>query len=183
MSKRNKKIIGGLIVAITGIAILATWIPDTQVNNSATKLPAFLSEVGNESGAPLSTGTRYVHVDNSFSFSYPEGFIPKLQSDGEDGEVVVIENGELGIQITVVPFDEDIVLTPERIRQDLPDLVMERTEIVSVAGVQAVAFQSTNASTAQSNEVWFVYRGNLYLVSAPRGSEALVSGIIKTWQF
>ncbi|OHA83139.1 MAG: hypothetical protein A2408_01525 [Candidatus Yonathbacteria bacterium RIFOXYC1_FULL_52_10] len=152
-------------------------------NSPATKLPAFLSEANEASSVTINTGARYVHTDKSFSFLYPEGFTPKLQSDGEDGEVVVLEDGEIGVQIAAIPFDEDIALTPERIKQDLPDLITERTEIVSVGGAQAVAFKSTNASTASSNEVWFVHAGKLYLVSAPSGSEALVSGIIKTWEF
>ena len=182
MSKRNKKIIGAILLTITviGFALVVSGRGD---NSPATKLPAFLSEAIEGSNTPVSAGARYTHTDNSFSFSYPEGFTPKLQSDGEDGEVVVLENGEIGVQIAIVSFDEDIALTPERIKQDLPDLTTERTEIVSIGGAQAVAFKSTNASTASSNEVWFVHAGKLYLVSAPSGSEALVSGIIKTWKF
>lgn len=168
---------------IAAIAILATWVPGTPVNNSATKLPAFLGEVVKEGEAPASAVARYVHPDSSFSFSYPEGFTPKLQSDGEDGEVVVLENGEIGVQIAIVPFDEDIILTIERIKTDIPDLVMERAEGVRVAGAEAVAFQSTNASTAASNEVWFIRGGKVYMISAPQGGEALVSGIITTWKW
>lgn len=174
----------GVVLAVLAVASIAVLAMRGREGEGAAGLPAFLNEAIKESqGADASSAPRYTHPGEVFSFAYPEGFTPKLQSDGEDGQVVVVEDGAQGVQIAIVPFDEDIALTPERIKTDIPDLVMERVETVAVAGVQAVAFQSTNASTAASSEVWFVHAGNLYLVSAPQGSEHLISGILTSWKF
>lgn len=172
------------IAIATGVVILAGII--ILANGSApvpgTSLPSFLKE--DAGGGKLEeTTSSYTHPDNLFSFSYPNDFSVRTQDDGEEGETIMIERQGTGVQIFISPFDENIALTPERIREDIPELVMNNTEVISVGGTQATAFVSTNASTETSNEIWFVYTGRLYQASAPKGSEKLMSGIIKSWRW
>lgn len=166
------------IIVLAGIIILA----NNNTLTSDTSLPSFLTEdvSGVKSEQPASS---YTHPDNSFSFSYPDDFSVRTQDDGEGGETITIEHEGIGMQIAFTPFDETIALTGERIKQDIPELVMNNTEVISVGGTRAVAFTSTNASTEISNEIWFVHTGRLYQASAPKGSEKLMSGIITTWRW
>ena len=160
----------------------------------------------------------YSDNDYSFSFKYPQDFSIGAFSDAENTKTILVQNAEktAGIQIYISSFGENITLTPERIKKDVPDIAMSDVKSISVgqeqrsdlptaqAGlsvpalrsdlVTAVSFQSGNVSTGKSREVWFVYKSDLYQISAPqltspdlgdlkRSGEVLLDGIINTWQW
>jgi len=133
----------------------------------------------------------YTHLSGAFSFEYPADL--SVSSFGvaydESGEIILVQDnkGKGGLQIIVSVFDEDVVLTEERIRRDIPDLVMldvrVRTLGIGEKKVQAVVFTSTNSSMGKSSEAWFVYGGRLYQVSTPRDAEYLLDKILTSWKF
>ena len=81
----------------------------------------------------IGNSTIYTNSTYGFSLKLPEGMQASSFAEGE-GEIVLITNDKLlmtnggqdfQMQIYVSPFDEDIVLTAERIKNDLPEMKME----------------------------------------------------------
>src|SRR3989344_2393169 len=86
-------------------------------------------------------------------------------------------------------FDETGPITPERIKKDLPNAVVENPTPTKVGEVDALSFigQGDGFKTA---EVWFVWppepypNGNyLYQITAKVEDAKLLEGIISTWSF
>lgn len=127
----------------------------------------------------------YTDTDYHFSFLYPRVYHARSFSDLEDTKTVLVEDQDIkqGLQVFVSPFDEDITLTTERIKKEMPDLVVLEPQNISMDGVTGVAFRSTNALSTESSELWFVHNGNLYQVSAPVTSKDLFDAIITKWKW
>jgi len=86
------------------------------------------------------------------------------------------------MQIYVSPFDEDIVLTAERIKNDLPEMKMESIGEAKVGEIQAVSFVSTNEIGQKTSEIWFVKGGNLYQASTLEANSQNMAQIIDSWR-
>ena len=145
-------------------------------------------------------GKIYEDTDYGFSFFYPENFSIGAFADEEGTKTILVQNAEknTGVQIFISAFDENITLTPERIKKDVPDIAMSDVKSISVGQEQrsdlgvpalrsdldanAVSFNSNN-STGQSREVWFVYKSNLYQISAPIAASGILDTIITIWHF
>ena len=92
-------------------------------------------------------------------------------------------------QIFITPFDENGPITPERIKKDLPNAVVENPTPVKVAGAQALSFVGAGDGF-KTAEVWFVWppepypNGNyLYQITSRLEDAALIENILKTWRF
>ena len=204
---RIKIIITVIVVAILAIAAVILLkqsgteqnIPGASEEKSSRQTPA---------GRKI-----YEDTDYGFSFFYPENFSIGAFSDAENTKTILVQNAEktAGIQIYISSFGEDITLTPQRIKKDVPDIAMSDVQTVSIgqsspersdlkAGtprsdlVTAVSFKTGNAGADKSREVWFVYKSDLYQISAPqltspdlgdlkRSGEVLLDGIINTWKW
>ena len=144
-------------------------------------------------------GKIYSDNDYSFSFKYPQDFSVGAFSDAENTKTILVQNAEktAGIQIFISAFDEDIALTAERIKKDVPDIAMSDVKNISIGQEQrsdlsvpalrsdlvtAVSFNSNN-STGKSREVWFVYKSDLYQMSAPIAASGILDTIITIWHF
>lgn len=132
----------------------------------------------------------YTNSTYGFSLSLPEGMQATSFAEGE-GEMILITNDKLlmpneeknfQMQIYASPFDEDIVLTSERIKKDLPEMVMENTGSTKIGDIPAVSFISENEQGQKTKEVWFVKEGNLYQISALAENESKLNEIVKSWQ-
>ena len=125
----------------------------------------------------------YVSPAPRVGFAVPEGFRAVATPLEEGAEVIVVERGaQAGFQVFRAPHDEP-ALTPERIRLDLPDLVMERVQALDLGGAEALAFRSADADLGPTYEVWCVHGGYLYQVMARADFEAELNGILKSWRF
>ena len=128
-------------------------------------------------------GKIYEDTDYGFSFFYPENFSIGAFADEEGTKTILVQNAEktAGIQIFISAFDENITLTPERIKKDVLDIAMSEIKNIPLGNMQAVSFASNNSS-GQSREVWFVYKNDLYQITIPIVG-VLLDGIITTWQW
>jgi len=148
--------------------------------------PSDKGELSSLVSPALSDTILYTHVDPTFSFEYPSSFTAAPIEEGS-GETILLQakdNPESSFQIYISPFDENIVLDEARIKKDLPNLVVENPgEILISEKTKAVSFTSANNLTISSREVWFVYDGFLYQISAPLESEASLEDILKSWNF
>lgn len=176
----NKKTF--ISVAVILILIIAAVLLSGKGNNAPA--PGKGGEVGPSRGAPAGSNA-YEDTDYGFSFFYPENFTVGAFSDEENTKTILVQDVEknIGVQIYISPFDESIALTPERIREDLPDITMNNTQIIKVGGAQAVSFQITNSGIGESREVWLVRTMNLYQLSTPVAHKKILDGIINTWEW
>jgi hypothetical protein len=112
--------------------------------------------------------TTYTHPKTGLTFEYPSDFeLYLVKEDG--GEIIVGQKAEYGLafQIFIQPFDEPGPLTVERIRRDLPEMVMEHiseTELIRTA-TPVLAFLTTDDILGPIPQAWFVHNGFLYQVA------------------
>lgn len=141
-------------------------------------------------------GTAQVGFDNPRTFEHPErGFVFEYPGnlsigrfDERGGETIVVQNASerVGFQVHIVPFDEAIDITPERIRADLPELEVRDPQPVQLSGSarQGLAFLSNNESFGgNSREVWFTFGGHLYQISTYASLDPLLKHVLASWEF
>ncbi len=131
----------------------------------------------------------YKNDTYKFSLSMPENFTAReIVSEEAGGTGILLESDSRsdGVQITILPFDEDLrSLTKARIEQDIPDLVITDSQTIEIGDTHTgVAFKSDNESfDGASREVWFVFRGNLYQISTYERLDPLLQKMFATWKF
>lgn len=161
---KNIKVVLGVFLAV---AVLGTasvfWLKSPQVPETQT----------------------YTDIDYGFLFTYPRGYEARSFSDLEDTKTILVENHQTkqGVQVFVSAFDEDIILTPERIKQEMSDLVILEPKNLLAGDVTGVSFRSTNALDTESYEMWFIHNGRLYQISAPIVNKSLFKEMITTWHW
>jgi len=100
----------------------------------------------------------YNHQRLGFSFEFPQGFKVGEFSEGFDGgETILIQEGSVGFQLHITSFDENIVLTKERIRQDISDMVIDEPLQIKIGNAIALVFLSDSESLGRTREIWWVY--------------------------
>lgn len=129
----------------------------------------------------------YSNTTYHFSLKMPEDFEATKFEDEFGTAVVLQDQSGNGVQILISPFgDEDIKeLTQERIKQDLPDMLISEAQTVEIGDeYKGLAFKSDNEFFGgASREVWFVYQQNLYQISTYARLDELLQKIFTTWQF
>ena len=138
-------------------------------------------EVQNQ--APPEGQKIYENGKYGFSFSHQKEFSVSEFTEG-GADVVLVRNGAANgvFKVSVSPFDEPGPITKKRILQDIPKMLISDDKEISVGGKKALSF--TNKDTAgETFEIWFVYNGNLYQISAfPKFGKEL-DKILTTWKF
>ncbi|KKS33122.1 MAG: hypothetical protein UU95_C0040G0001 [Parcubacteria group bacterium GW2011_GWC2_42_12] len=129
----------------------------------------------------------YLNADYGFSFKYPKDFAVS-EIAGDASEVVLVQNiaKNIGIQILITPNDEsDSDITAEAIHEKIPDLkISEPQEVLVGENRKGLAFKSDNeAFGGTSREVWFIFNGNVYQISAYAEFDELLKGLFGTWEF
>jgi hypothetical protein len=130
----------------------------------------------------------YEHAANKFSFKYPEDFTVSSITNDDESEVILVQNiaKNIGVQILISSFKgDDIDVTAETIKADLPDLKISDPQTVEIGdNRKGLAFMSDSKEFGgQSREVWFVFRGSLYQISTYAELDGFLKGLFGTWQF
>jgi hypothetical protein len=129
----------------------------------------------------------YTSSTYGFSFKYPKEFAVS-EIPGEASDVILVQNTakNIGAQIVISPFDgEDIDITADFIKAELPNLKIGEPQEANIgSGRKGLAFVSDNAAFGgKSREVWFVFNGNLYQLSAYAELDGFLRGLFGTWEF
>jgi len=74
-------------------------------------------------------------------------------------------------------------LTEQRIKEDIPDIVIKEPLQIKVGEAIALAFLSESESLGQTREVWWVYKGNLYQITTYTEFDETMVAILETWKF
>lgn len=125
----------------------------------------------------------YSNLLLKFSLLYPDNLTKREYSDGDTSTIVFEDKdrGE-GFQIFIVPH-EGAEVSAERFKMDVPSGVMKEPQNIFVDGVPAQKFYSQNQIVGETVEVWFIYEGLLYEVTAPKVLEQWLSEILRSWSF
>lgn len=107
----------------------------------------------------------YTHPETGLTFPYRKEFrFHKIPENG--GELILLENSQRAVafQIFIQPWYEPGPLTIERIKHDLPEMIMINTDIAELNGtpVPMVRFHGFHDSLGYIPEAWFIYNGYLY---------------------
>jgi hypothetical protein len=140
----------------------------------------------------------YAHPRYGFSFEFPEEFIIQTYTEAA-GETIVVQkenNNELpvedkvGLQIYITAFNEEEVLTAERILQDVPGAVIENPQHVIInplapanGEVTALLFWSEDPAVGRTREIWFTDNNYLYEVTAYAHVDEWLARVISSWRF
>ncbi len=118
------------------------------------------------------------------SLFYPENLAVKTYDEGGGAATVTFQDIETsqGFQIFITPYSGTQV-TPERFRQDAPSGVIESPMDVTVGGIAARSFYGRDAFLGDTAEVWILYKGYLYEITAHKSQAAWLSSILASWQF
>ena len=190
MTSRNKSIILVLSAALLAGAGVWLWRANSDgATLSQLRLTSLFGGSEKNKLQQVSTNFKeYYNSDLGFSFQYPEGFL-QTEFEDENGTVILFEASGRGFQIFVSPFDESGPLTAERIKKDLPNLVMENPTLTKVAGEDSLSFIGSGGEF-KTAEVWFVWppepypNGNyFYQITSSAEFDEELSKIMATWKF
>ena len=172
------------IISATGYYFRGTFFTSSQsVLSSSTATKEAIAEIPTYQYTETYTSPTY-----KFSFKYPKEFTTSAVSDGNGGDVVLVQNTakDIGVQILITPFDgDDTDVTEALIRKDIPDMkISDGQEVLVGANRKGLAFVSDNeAFGGKSREVWFIFNGHLYQISTYAELDGFLKGLFATWQF
>lgn len=197
--KRSLKVKAAVIAAgillLSGVILWFRGLGPGILSSSNFETFKFFS--GGESGqsqtpAASDLSQTHTHPGLGFSFRYPDGF--KISSTAEElGETILVQKegggAKEGFQIFISEFDEPGPITGERIKIDLPEIVIEQPQDIELgirnqeSGIGALIFFSQDESFGKTREVWFVHKGFLYQVTSKAEFDNQLSQIMATWRF
>lgn len=172
---------GSAVSALPGAA------PLTAADN---KEPVVKSNAAPEASAEIAEyqyTEKYTNSTYGFSFKHPQDFVVDSVPT-EEGEAILVQNiaKNIGAQILITPFPGgEIDITADFIKAEIPDLKISQPQEVLVSlGRKGLAFMSDNESFGgASREVWFVFGGNFYQISAYAELDGFLRGLFGTWAF
>lgn len=116
-------------------------------------------------------------------------YIPAAMKVGEFDErggafTVTFENAldAQGLQIFIVPYSGSQV-TDARFREDEPSGVRNDLASITIDGVTAASFYSTDSTLGDTREIWFINNGYLYEITTLKSLEPLLDTIMQSWKF
>jgi len=188
MSKKIYIIIALIVLLAAAVAIFFLSNAEEKASDTGAVPVVDLAEVRQEQAdqarEEFASGKKqtFTHTALGFSFEYPEGYTVGNFAEGEDAEVVLLQKDNVGFQLFISPFDENIALTPQRIKQDISDIEMQNEIVISVGGSQGVVFSSEDDGE-KSTEIWFVNANRLYQITTYPEFDLIMVDILETWRW
>lgn len=162
-------------------------LSDSEVENVVVeKDPAVVSNDVIVQSENVALPLTYRNTQFGFEIDLPEGYTGSSFVEGS-GVTALLKNPETGegFQIYIQAFDETESITLERIKQDVPGLVIENPQNALIAGgeIEALIFIGESEDFGKTREVWFVKDGLLFQVIAPFEMEQTVGLTMESFQF
>lgn len=145
-----------------------------------------LSGTSTSSTLPTEGLATYDHEEPFFAFAYPKELAVTELTEANGNEVVVLEGGERqGFQVRFFPFDEEGPLTVERIRTDIPDIVIDDPQagLITAAQLPAILFWSQDSVLGKTRELWFIHEGYFYQLTTFPEFDTTLAAIMERWTF
>ncbi len=132
----------------------------------------------------------FIHKKYGFSLNFPSDMTASNFIEG-GGEQIQFQgrNGEW-FQIYITPWDEPEDITVDRIKQDIPDIVIQEPQRVVIGprqkegiGPNALIFFSKDSGLGDTREVWFIQNGYLYQITTYKRLDNMLAEILATFQY
>lgn len=137
-----------------------------------------------------STTNTFTHKKYNFSFNYPSNIKTSNFNEGDGEQILFQGDNNEWFQIYITPWDEEGDITAERIKQDLPDIVITSPQKAILGpkqkegiGPHALIFYSKDSSLGDTREVWFVRNGNLYQITTYKKLDTMIGQILSSIVF
>ena len=133
----------------------------------------------------------FFHPQYKFSLNYPSDMNSTNFTEG-GGEQILFQDSsnDRWFQMYITPWDEGDNLSVDRIRQDLPDLLIQSPQTVILGpkqadgvGPRAVIFFGEQDGLGETREVWFVRGDFLYQITTFKRLDSFLAEILSTLQF
>lgn len=128
--------------------------------------------------------SKYVNGRLKFSVEYPSFYVPNEVRETAISTSVLFApvGGGTGVQIYVVHYTKDTI-DDEQFARDVPSGVRENITPTQIAGVKAVAFESSHAGLGRTYEVWAIHNNYLYELAVPYTDKKILDDMVKSWRF
>jgi hypothetical protein len=119
-----------------------------------------------------------------FQLLYPKELSFKEHTENYSSRTVTFQNNDSswGFQIYITPYGE-AQISPERFRTDIPSMVRMNDREITVDGVRAALFDSTDSVLGETVEIWFIAKGFLYEITARREMKHFLEELLTNWMF
>jgi len=193
-----------IILIIIGVVVILSFLFFRSPDGSFQNPVSFLNPEGNVAAEiPFSdvaqveieevddNSNNFTHPQYGFSLEYPKNMTTSNFIEGV-GEQILFQNNEEDqwFQVYITPWDEPTGLSVERIKQDLPNLLIEEPQEVILGpeqkagvGVRALIFFGEEDGIGETREVWFVHQNNLYQITTYRRLDSFLAEILSTLTF
>jgi hypothetical protein len=168
-----------LIILFGILAIIAAGIVWKYQHMSSDTGPLVLApSSGTQGGA-------YKNDEFGFSLMLPAGVSITELEGSDDGSTTLLAQGTPQFQIYIAPFEDDMVLTAAKLRQEIPDMKVSHDKQLSLSDgkVKALAFDSEDESFGATHEIWFIYGGHIYQLKSKADAGSAMESIVITWKF
>jgi hypothetical protein len=140
--------------------------------------------LGNLMGSQLSES--YESSDYGFSLKYPSELKMTPIDGGDSGSDVLLfqqDGTGYGFQIAISSYDDAGDVTAERIKADIPDMMVKDPEPVNLgARGKGVTFLDGDGADV-SRQIWFAGGGYLFQITSAPQFDPIMQKILATWQF
>jgi len=132
----------------------------------------------------VSQRERYTSPSGDFSFSSISDFTVSRITEDERGETLLFKGGSEreSFQIFISPFDSGEEITAQKIKNDIPEIDLRGPQAISIDGVVAIAFLSSEGSL-ETREIWFARSGKLYQISTYTDFDVQMAEILEGWKW
>ena len=195
MSKRTRQYlwVGALAAMLCVGALFFVWfarggaalqsMPQQNAQQAAlavgsTPMPISLT------AAPSGDANIYTDTHYGFSLQMPQGLSAERYDEGGGASTFTFQNvgAGQGFQIFIVPYS-GAQISDARFKEDEPSGVRTGAQNISIGGVPAVSFYSTNLALGDTAEIWFIRSGYLYEVTTLKPLAGWLSQIMQSWKF
>lgn len=155
--------------------------PKLSEQSSETRKEASRQELASiKSGKKLT----FKHKSPDFSFEYPEGFSAGEFPGEEVGSTnILVQKNNIGFQLYIRSSDENVELTADIVKQDLPNLTVDQPMQIQIGQAVGLVFLSKDTSSEIVREIWWVHSGHLYQITTYPEFDDVMVEILKSWKF
>lgn len=195
MTMRKKIFITGIIVIVTAILAGFFLVREISQGDNPFVQPAPVSQTPSKAASETDIGlpaprpapagyTEYQSATYHFSLFYPLGMTAHTYKEKGTAMTALFEDpfSERAFQVFVVPYAEKTI-TPERFLVDIPSGVRASSTSMTLDGIPAESFYSSNRILGDTFEIWFIYHGFLYEVTTYKAYDTWLSDIMRSWKF
>jgi len=170
--------------AVAASAAIPTIVASSTDGTTTPSAPPLTDTSLKAHRVPPSGDSEYYDVNYRFSLFYPRSLQTTVYNEGGGAQTVTFQSDQSaeGFQVYVVPYSEQNV-SADQFHKDEPSGVMQSPLNITIDGVSATSFYSTDATLGDTAEIWFIHNGYLFEVTTVKSLAPWLSQIMRSWEF